>query len=109
MLPRSSVSPITGPGIISLNFSGAGLSAGPSNNIFISPAAAAALVIQTPPYSSVTAGNPLTDPIVINEVDAFGNIETTDNSTVVTVSQANGCGHAQRHDDRQGGRRRGLV
>jgi hypothetical protein len=81
-----------GTAAISLNFSGAGLSAGPSNNIFISPAAAAALVIQTPPYSSVTAGNGLTDPIVINEVDAFGNIETTDNSTVVTISQATGAG-----------------
>ena len=65
---------------------------GPSDNIFISPAAAAALVIQTPPYSSVTAGNPLTDPIVIDEVDAFGNIEASDNSTVVTVSQATGAG-----------------
>ena len=79
-------------GTISLNFSGAGLSAGPTNNVFITPAAAAALVIQTPPYTQVTAGNPLTDPIVINEVDQYGNIETTDNSTVVTVSQTSGGG-----------------
>ena len=29
---------------------------------------------------------------MINEVDQFGNIETTDSSTVVTVSQASGGG-----------------
>ena len=77
---------------ISLSFSGSGLDVGPSNNIFISPASTAMLVIQTPPYASVTAGNPLTDPIVINEVDQYGNIETGDNATVVTVSQASGTG-----------------
>ncbi len=79
-------------GMISLNFSGAGLTAGPSNNVFISPGPAAGLVIQTPPYAQVIAGNPLTDPIVINEVDQYGNIETGDNSTVVTASQASGAG-----------------
>ncbi len=79
-------------GMISLNFSGAGLTAGPSNNVFISPAAAASLMIQTPPYTQVTAGSPLTDPIVITEVDQYGNVETGDNSTVVTASQASGAG-----------------
>ena len=79
-------------GIISLNFAGAGFTAGPSNNIFISPAAGRQLVIQTPPYSSVTAGNPLTDPIVIDEEDQYGNIETGDNSTVVTASLNSGAG-----------------
>ena len=79
-------------GIISLNFAGGGFSAGPSNNIFISPAVPAKLVIQTPPFSSVTAGNPLTDPIVIDEEDQFGNIETGDDSTVVTASLNSGAG-----------------
>ena len=79
-------------GIISLNFAGAGFTAGPSNNVFINPAAPAQLVIQTPPYSSVTAGNALTDPIVIDEEDQFGNIETGDNSTVVTASLSSGAG-----------------
>ncbi len=60
-------------GVISLNFAGLGLLAGPSSNIFISPAAAAQLVIQTPPFANVTAGNPLTDPIVIDEEDQYGN------------------------------------
>ena len=79
-------------GIISLNFAGGGLTAGPSNNIFVSPGPAAQLVIQTPPFASVTAGNPLTDPIVIDEEDQFGNIETGDNSTVVTASLNSGAG-----------------
>ena len=79
-------------GIISLNFAGGGFTAGPSNNIFISPGPASQLVIQTPPYTAVVAGNPLTDPIVINEEDQYGNIETGDNSTVVTASLNSGAG-----------------
>ena len=79
-------------GIISLNFASQSLTAGPSNNIFISPAAAANLVIQTPPYAQVTAGTPLTDPIVIDEEDQFGNVETGDNSTVVKAALASGAG-----------------
>ena len=79
-------------GILSLNFAGGGFTAGPSNNVFVSPGPAAQLVIQTPPYSSVTAGNTLTDPIVIDEEDQYGNIETGDNSTVVTASLATGNG-----------------
>ena len=64
-------------GTIALGFSGGGLSAGPSNNIVISPGAATQLVILTQPYASVTAGNTLTDPIVIAEEDQYGNIVTT--------------------------------
>jgi streptogramin lyase len=79
-------------GIISLNFSGAGMTAGPSNNIFISPATAANLMIQTQPNAQVTAGDKLTDPIVIDEEDKYGNIETDDNSTPVTASLASGAG-----------------
>jgi streptogramin lyase/sugar lactone lactonase YvrE len=79
-------------GIISLSFSGAGMTAGPSNNIFISPANAANLVIQTQPNAQVTAGDNLTDPIVIDEEDKYGNIEKDDNSTPVTASLASGSG-----------------
>jgi hypothetical protein len=79
-------------GVISLNFAGGGFKAGPSNNVVISHGLAAQLVIAVPPFASVTAGNPLTDPIVINEEDAFGNILTDDNSTAVTVSLASGSG-----------------
>ena len=79
-------------GVVSLNFAGGGLTAGPSSNIFISPAAAAQLVIQTPPLANVTAGNPLTDPIVIDEEDQYGNVETGDDTTVVVASLASGAG-----------------
>ncbi len=79
-------------GTISLGFSGGGLSVGPSHSITIGPGAAAQLVVQTQPYASVTAGNALTDPIVVVEEDQYGNIVTTDNSTVVTASLATGAG-----------------
>ena len=75
----------TSIGTISLGFSGAGLSVGPSENIVINPGPAAQLVITTQPYPNVTAGNPLTDPIVVDEEDQYGNVVTTDNSTVVTA------------------------
>ena len=68
------------------------MTAGPSNNIFISPGTAANLVIQTQPNAQVTAGDNLTDPIVIDEEDQYGNIVTDDNSTVVTASLASGPG-----------------
>ena len=49
-------------------------------------------MIATQPYPSVTAGNGLTDPIVIDEEDAYGNIVSSDNSTVVTASLSSGAG-----------------
>ena len=82
-------------GTMSLVFSGGGLSAGPSNNVNVSPGPASQLVIHTPPDSSVVAGSPLTDPIVIDEEDQYHNIETGDDSTVVTVSLASGVGPLQ--------------
>ena len=87
-------------GIISFKFGGAGFRAGRSNIVFISPGPSTRLVIQTPPYSSVTAGNPLTDPIVIDEEDQYGNLETGDNSTVVTASLSSRWRNAERHEDR---------
>ncbi len=87
-------------GAMSLVFSGAGLSAGPSSNVTVSPGPATQLVIQTQPDASVVAGIPLKDPVVIDEEDQYGNIETGDNSTVVTVSLASGVGAAPRHSHR---------
>ena len=45
-------------GTIALKFSGDGLTAGPSNNIVVSPAAPFRLKIQTQPSSTATAGQP---------------------------------------------------
>jgi hypothetical protein len=64
----------------------------PSGSFTVSPAAPAKLVFIIPPYTSVVAGNPLTDPVVIDELDSYGNLVTTDNTTVVTVSLASGAG-----------------
>ncbi len=52
-------------------------------------------MVQTQPYPNVTAGNPLTDPVVVDEVDQYGNIVSSDNSTVVTASLASGPGKLQ--------------
>ena len=79
-------------GAMSLLFSGGGLTVGPSNTVNVSPGPASQFVIQTPPYASIVAGNPLTDPIVLDEVDQYGNIETGDNTTVVTASLHSGAG-----------------
>ena len=65
----------------------------PSGSFTVSPAAAAKLVFVVPPYTSVIAGNPLTDPIVLDEEDQYGNVETSDNTTKVTASLATGAGN----------------
>ena len=77
---------------ISLNFAGAGLAAGPSSSIFVSPATASQLVIHTQPSARTTAGVPSAAQPVIYEEDRFGNLETGDNSTVVTASLVSGTG-----------------
>ncbi len=78
---------------ITLEFSAPGnIAPAVSGAITISPAAASKLVIAIQPYPSVTAGNPLTDPIVVDEEDRYGNVETGDNSTVVTASVSSGAG-----------------
>ena len=80
---------------IVLLFSGDGLVAGPSNTIVVSPAAASQLVIQTQPPSTAMAGQPFGIPPVIVEEDQFGNIETGDNSTVITATLQSGAGPLQ--------------
>ena len=51
---------------ISLKFSADGLTAGPSNNITVSPAAPFRLAIHTQPSSSATAGQPFaTQPVIL--------------------------------------------
>ncbi len=78
---------------ITLGFNGGGLTSLRSDSIVVSAGAAVGLVIAIGPYPSVTAGTPLTDPIVINEVDQYGNIVKGDNSTQVTASLASGAGN----------------
>ncbi|MFI5460668.1 MAG: Ig-like domain repeat protein, partial [Isosphaerales bacterium] len=77
---------------VTLTFNSGALASAPTNPAVVSPGVATELVIDIPPKTSVTAGNPLTDPIVIDEVDQYGNIETGDNSKVVTASLSSGAG-----------------
>jgi len=77
---------------ITLTFTGAGLTAGPSSSIAVSPATASQLVIHTQPSSTAMAGQAFGTQPVIYEDDRFGNLETGDNSTVVTASLASGTG-----------------
>jgi subtilase family serine protease len=80
---------------ISLQFSSGTLQAATSDNITVNPAAATKLVIATQPSSTATAGTAFSTQPVIWEEDQFGNVETGDNSTVVTVSLASGVGPLQ--------------
>ncbi len=61
-------------------------SPGASNSFAISPGPAARLVIATQPSSTATAGQAFVIQPVIDEEDRFGNLETGDNHSVVTVS-----------------------
>ncbi len=80
---------------IALSFSGAGLTAGPSNSLTVTPGPASELVIHTQPSTTATAGVPFGTQPVFYEEDQYGNLETGDSSTVVTVSLASGTGPLQ--------------
>ncbi len=71
---------------VTLTFSSGSLKAVESPDIDVSPAAPARLVIQTEPSATATAGQIFATQPVIEEEDQYGNLETGDNSTVVTVS-----------------------
>jgi uncharacterized protein YkwD len=77
---------------ISLKFSSGNLTNASSNQITVRPATPSELVIQTQPSSTATAGQPFANPPVVYEEDQYGNLEASDNSTVVTVSLASGAG-----------------
>jgi hypothetical protein len=82
---------------IALDFSSVPvLAAATSNNIVVSPAAASQLVIARQPSPSATAGATFQPQPVIDIEDQYGNIETGDNSTAVSVtSLPNGSGPLQ--------------
>ncbi len=66
-----------------------------SNSIVVSPAAATQLVIHTQPSATATAGQAFATQPVVYEEDQFGNLETGDNSTVVTATLESGTGPLQ--------------
>src|SRR5205823_4372679 len=61
----------------------------------ISPAAAHHLTIQTQPSATATAGTAFANQPVIRIEDAFGNLRSSDNATVVTASRNAGSGVLQ--------------
>ncbi len=82
-------------GTMSLRFTGGGLTAGPSTSLTVSPAAAAKLAIQTQPSATATAGQPFATQPVIDVEDQYGNLETGDNSGIVTAALENSTGPLQ--------------
>ena len=72
--------------------SGSSLSSPPTAPIPVTPAPASVLIITTAPSSTQTAGAPFEAAPVISEEDQYGNVETGDNSTVITASLGTGVG-----------------
>ena len=76
---------------ITLAFTGGGLVQATSSSITVSPAAASKLVIASQP-TTATAGLAFSPAPVVDEVDAYGNLETGDSSTTVSVALTSGAG-----------------
>jgi hypothetical protein len=79
-------------GSIALKLTASGLAGISTSSVVVTPAAPAKLVIQAQPSANVTAGLSFAVPPIIGEEDQYGNVETTDSTTVITVTQATGSG-----------------
>jgi hypothetical protein len=85
----------TTSGGINLTATSGNLTPGTTGTVPVSPAAPAELVVQVQPPPTATAGQPFATagrPVVVYEEDRYGNIETGEDSTAVTVSLASGSG-----------------
>src|SRR5437867_8027793 len=80
---------------ININFSSSGLTTLTSGNVTVNPAAANRLTIQTQPSSTATAGVLFAQQPVIRIEDQFGNLRSSDNSTLVTATRNLGSGTLQ--------------
>ena len=80
---------------LTIDFSTGGLTGATSSNFVVSPAAASTLAVQTQPSSTATAGAAFAQQPVIRIEDQFGNLRSSDNSTVVTASRNAGSGVLQ--------------
>jgi hypothetical protein len=79
-------------GAITLSFGSSRLQSRTSSAVVISPAAASQLVVQTQPSTSATAGQAFATQPVIEEEDRYGNLETGDFATSVSVRLNSGTG-----------------
>jgi streptogramin lyase len=68
---------------------------GITSAITVAPLAPSQLVISQQPSATATAGQPFATQPNVYEEDAYGNLETGDNSTVVTAALASGAGPLQ--------------
>ena len=75
--------------------SASGVNSVTTNAITVTPLAASQLVITTQPSATATAGQPFATQPVVYEADQYGNLETGDNSTVITAALASGVGPLQ--------------
>ncbi len=82
-------------GTITLAFSASGLSKATSGNIAINPAAASQLVVAQQPSLTATTGQAFASQPVVDVEDPYGNVETHDNTTVVTAALNSGAGPLQ--------------
>jgi hypothetical protein len=79
---------------ITIGFGSASLTGATSTSVNVNPAAASKLTIQAQP-SAATAGAAFAQQPVIRIEDAYGNLRSSDNSTVVTVARSAGSGTLQ--------------
>jgi hypothetical protein len=66
-----------------------------NGQLTVTPGSASSLVILTQPSSSAAAGVPFAQQPAIGVRDVYGNLRTTDNTTVVTVARNAGSGTLQ--------------
>ena len=78
-----------------LQVSSNGVDSATTNAITVTPAAASKLAIETQPSATATAGQAFATQPAVEEVDQYGNVETGDNSTVITAELSSGAGPLQ--------------
>jgi hypothetical protein len=85
----------TKAGAWALTASDTALASTPTQPVTVIPAAASLLVLHTQPPSTARAGVAFTTQPVVYEEDPYGNLETGDNHTIVSVSLGTGTGPLQ--------------
>src|SRR6185369_13570290 len=80
---------------ITIDFTSGALTSATSGNVTVNPAAASRLGILTQPSLTATAGVVFAQQPVVRIEDQFGNVITTDNSSLVKVARNAGSGDLQ--------------
>jgi hypothetical protein len=75
-----------------LDVSASGPTSTTTGAITVNPGGPPQLVFHTLPSATATAGQPFATQPVLYEVDSYGNLVTSDNSTVITAALASGAG-----------------